>query len=200
MKILENTHTYTSSINHMLDQIEEAVDMLNGADSLEDEKLEKAVRVMYNGSDAVIDRLTQMEVSAEPDYGVSEYQTHGYDERTYDPFGESKQPVKEGYIEDRCEDVVKACKGVVEAASYFGESVNAVNKLSDLALIINDAVAELKGGDKAAKKDISAAASAAKDELAHIDSFIAKLQTLKAQALEAIQEAEQLSAKVVVPR
>lgn len=91
MKIMENGYLHESNINMMLDQIEEVVQMLNDADDLNDAKLEKAVRMMYNGSDEVISRLNQMDEARANDFGVSEYNTHGYDERTFDPFEESKK-------------------------------------------------------------------------------------------------------------
>lgn len=65
MKILEMDHIHESNINMMLDQIEEVVEMLNNAEDLNDAELEKAVRMMYNGSDHVLDRLNKMSKASE---------------------------------------------------------------------------------------------------------------------------------------
>ena len=65
MKILETDHIHESNINMMLDQIEEVVEMLNNAEDLNAAQLEKAVRMMYNGSDHVLDRLNQMSKTTE---------------------------------------------------------------------------------------------------------------------------------------
>lgn len=205
MKILENSYIHTSNINMMLDQIEEVVEMLNDADSLEDAKLEKAVRVMYNGSDDVMARLTQMEVSAEPDYGVSEYQKHGYDERTYDPFSESKEPVTEGYIEDRYLEVIKICNGTIDVAELFGPSMNSVNNIRAGIVAIRNDLRSLKSGITGAaehecKLNIRDEATIINRNIEKIDAMIGQLQRFKAQAIEAALEAKKVTAGVVVPR
>lgn len=198
-------YIHMSNINMMLDQIEEVVQMLNDADDLNDAKLEKAVRMMYNGSDEVIIRLNQMDEARANDFGVSEYKTHGYDERTFDPFEESKKPVTEGYIEDRYLEVIKICNGTIDVAEYFGPSMNSVNNIRAGIVAIRNDLRSLKSGITGAaehecKLNIRDEATIINRDIEKIDAMIGQLQRFKAQAIEAALEAKKVTAGVVVPR
>ena len=188
MKILENSLQYSSEITHMLQYVEDTVDTVNRVpyDQLNDENLYKAVRRMYNASSYVEDALDKLK-------------TESADAES------SKEPVTEGYIEDRYLEVIKICNGTIDVAEYFGPSMNSVNNIRAGIVAIRNDLRSLKSGITGAaehecKLNIRDEATIINRNIEKIDAMIGQLQRFKAQAIEAALEAKKVTAGVVVPR
>lgn len=188
MKILENSLQYSSEITHMLQYVEDTVDTVNRVpyDELNDENLYKAVRRMYNASSYVEDALDKLK-------------TESLDAK------ESKEPVTEGYIEDRYLEVIKICNGTIDVAESFGHSMNSVNNIRAGIVAIRNDLRSLKSGITGAaehdcKLNIRDEATIINRDIEKIDAMIGQLQRFKAQAIEAALEAKKVTAGVVVPR